>query len=162
MIQSPETGPGDTTTPPGDAKATGRSPGGGRRVQRTVNFDRDTLERARAAAAHLARHEPGAGIHSLADIVNLAVAERVVELERRFNGGEPFQPVFRLQPGRRAGQSAGGPAEPAVGPSVAPAAAPAVLLAAPGEPAEQEPADLDAVTLLAPAHPTSRNEPDLT
>ena len=38
----------------------------GRRVQRTVNFDREILDRARAAATYLARNEPSAGIRSLA------------------------------------------------------------------------------------------------
>lgn len=97
MIPSPD----DTTTPPDDDQATGRAPGHGRRVQRTVNFDRETLDRARAAATYLARNEPEAGVRSLADIVNPAVAARVAELERRFNDGVPFQPVFRMPPGRR-------------------------------------------------------------
>lgn len=100
MIQSPD----DTTTPPDDGKVTGRTPANGRRVQRTVNFDRDVLDRARAAATYLARNEPEAGIRSLADIVNPAVAERVAELEAKFNEGLPFQPVFRMPPGRRAGR----------------------------------------------------------
>lgn len=69
-------------------------------MQRTINFDRDTLERARAAAMYLSTHEPEAGIRSLADIVNPAVAERVAELERRFNDGSPFQPVSRMPRGR--------------------------------------------------------------
>ncbi len=72
----------------------------GRRVQRTVNFDSDVLERARAAATYLAAYEPVAGVRSLADIVNPAVAEYVEELERRYNGGEAFRPVFRMPPGR--------------------------------------------------------------
>jgi hypothetical protein len=105
VIQSSETKAEDTNTSPGEAEITGRSPGNGRRVQRTVNFDRDTLDRARAAATYLARNEPNAGVRSLADIVNPAVAERVAELEARFNDGEPFQPVFRMAPGRRAGRA---------------------------------------------------------
>jgi hypothetical protein len=96
VIQSPD----DTTTPPDDDKVTGRSPGTGRRVQRTVNFDRATLDRARAAAAYLARNEPQSGIRSLADIVNPAVADRVAELEAKFNDGVPFQPVYRMRAGR--------------------------------------------------------------
>ncbi|AHH94433.1 hypothetical protein KALB_1060 [Kutzneria albida DSM 43870] len=83
-------------------EATGRTLPAGRRVQRTVNFDQGVLERARAAAAHLSAHEPGAGVRSLADIVNPAVAERVAELEERFNAGRPFDPVYRLPPGRPA------------------------------------------------------------
>jgi len=47
------------------------------------------------------------------------VAERVAELEAKFNDGLPFQPVFRMPPGRRAGRpsraSADGPVD-AVGP----------------------------------------------
>jgi len=70
-------------------------------VQRTVNFDREILDRARAAATYLARNEPGSGIRSLADIVNPAVAERVAELEAKFNDGQPFQPVFRMPPADR-------------------------------------------------------------
>lgn len=71
-------------------------------MQRTVNFDRETLDRARAAATYLARYAPEAGIRSLADIVNPAVAQRVEELEAQYNDGRPFQPVFRMPPGRRA------------------------------------------------------------
>jgi hypothetical protein len=100
VIQSPEIKPDDTTTPPDGTEATGRTPGNGRRVQRTVNFDREILDRARAAATYLARNEPESGIRSLADIVNPAVAELVAELEARFNNGEPFQPVSRMPAGR--------------------------------------------------------------
>lgn len=100
MIQSPD----DTTTSPDDGQATGRSPGSGRRVQRTVNFDRETLDRARAAATYLASNVPESGIRSLADIINSAVADRVAELEARFNHGLPFQPVSRMPPGRRSGR----------------------------------------------------------
>jgi hypothetical protein len=87
--------------PPGGKQVTGRSSSGERRVQRTINFDRETLERARAAAMYLATHEPEAEVRSLADIVNPAVLARVTELERRFNDGHPFQPVGRLPRGRR-------------------------------------------------------------
>jgi hypothetical protein len=104
VIQSPEIKTDDTTTPPDETQVTGRAPGNGRRVQRTVNFDREILDRARAAATYLARNEPESGIRSLADIVNPAVAERVAELEARYNDGEPFQPVGRMPPGRRAGR----------------------------------------------------------
>ncbi|GAA2696512.1 MULTISPECIES: hypothetical protein [Actinosynnema] len=77
------------------------SPSGpGRRVQRTVNFDRDVLERARAAATYLAAREPGSGVRSLADIVNPAVAAYVAELERRYNEGAGFRRVYRMPPGR--------------------------------------------------------------
>ncbi|HEX5404310.1 MAG TPA: hypothetical protein VFX16_18630 [Pseudonocardiaceae bacterium] len=105
MIQSPEIKT-DDTTPPDPTEATGRPAANGRRVQRTVNFDREILDRARAAATYLARNEPESGIRSLADIVNPAVAERVVELEARFNNGLPFQPVLRMPAGRRAGRAA--------------------------------------------------------
>ncbi len=108
MIQSPD----DTTTPPDEGKVTGRSPGGGRRVQRTVNFDRTILDRARAAATYLARNEPQSGIRSLADIVNPAVLERVTELEATFNDGEPFQPVFRMRAGRPSEITLDAPAHP--------------------------------------------------
>ncbi len=115
MIQSPD----DAAGVPDGGQATGRAPANGRRVQRTVNFDREILDRARAAATWLARNEPASGIRSLADIVNPAVAERVAELEAKFNDGLPFQPVFRMPPGRRAGRpsraSADGPVD-AVGP----------------------------------------------
>ncbi|MBP2341016.1 hypothetical protein [Saccharothrix coeruleofusca] len=69
-------------------------------MQRTVNFDQEVLERARAAATHLAAYEPAAGVRSLADIVNPAVAAYVAELEREFNRGEAFRPVHRMPPGR--------------------------------------------------------------
>lgn len=104
MIQSPD----DTAPAPaqqGGGQGTGRSAGNGRRVQRTVNFDREILDRARAAATYLARNEPDAGIRSLADIVNPAVAQFVAQLEARYNDGLPFQPVFRMPPGRRAGRA---------------------------------------------------------
>jgi hypothetical protein len=104
VIQSPEIKT-DDTTPPDGPQVTGRAPGNGRRVQRTVNFDREILDRARAAATYLARNEPEAGIRSLADIVNPAVAERVAQLEARYNDGEPFAPVGRMPLGRRAGRS---------------------------------------------------------
>ncbi|MBY8853254.1 hypothetical protein K7G98_35495, partial [Saccharothrix sp. MB29] len=78
--------------PDGD-QVTGAGRQTGRRVQRTVNFDRDVLERARAAATYLAAYEATAGVRSLADIVNPAVAAYVAELERRYNDGEAFRPV---------------------------------------------------------------------
>jgi hypothetical protein len=84
----------------GTEEATGEGGQSGRRVQRTVNFDSAVLERARAAATYLAAYEPSAGVRSLADIVNPGVAEYVAELEARFNGGQPFRPVYRMPPGR--------------------------------------------------------------
>ncbi|MCP2259690.1 hypothetical protein LX15_003396 [Streptoalloteichus tenebrarius] len=84
----------------GRGEVTGAAGGVPRRVQRTINFDRGVLERARAAATYLATREPGAGVRSLADIVNLAVAQRVAELEERYNDGKPFRPVYRMPPGR--------------------------------------------------------------
>lgn len=82
MAQPPE------STSHAGHKATGDDHRSGRRVQRTVNFDSDVLERARAAATYLVAYEPTAGIRSLADIVNPAVAQYVEALEERFNGGE--------------------------------------------------------------------------
>ena len=84
------------------AEATGGDRQTGRRVQRTINFDSEVLERARAAATFLAAYEPLSGVRSLADIVNPAVEEYVVELEKRFNDGLPFRPVHRMPPGRPA------------------------------------------------------------
>ncbi|MFC6093648.1 hypothetical protein Q5530_32355 [Saccharothrix sp. BKS2] len=81
-------------------QVTGPERPAGRRVQRTVNFDQEVLERARAAATYLAAYEASAGVRSLADIVNPAVAAYVAELEERYNGGEAFRPVIRMQPGR--------------------------------------------------------------
>ncbi|MFD9739353.1 hypothetical protein [Umezawaea sp. NPDC059074] len=86
----------------GTAEATGGDRQTGRRVQRTINFDSEVLERARAAATYLAAYEPLAGVRSLADIVNPAVEEYVGELEEKFNGGLPFRPVHRMPPGRPA------------------------------------------------------------
>lgn len=97
--------------PDGD-QVTGAGRQTGRRVQRTVNFDRDVLERARAAATYLAAYEATAGVRSLADIVNPAVAAYVAELERRYNDGEAFRPVIRMPPGRPARRA---PAEPPAG-----------------------------------------------
>ncbi|KAA2263836.1 hypothetical protein F0L68_09205 [Solihabitans fulvus] len=100
---APEPAPGadvNDVAEPGREEATGPTPLAGRRVQRTVNFSQDILERARAAATYLAAYEPSAGVRSLADIVNPAVADRVTELEREFNGGKPFRPVYRMPPGR--------------------------------------------------------------
>ncbi|WP_246018701.1 hypothetical protein [Saccharothrix australiensis] len=85
---------------PGSDQVTGTEARSGRRVQRTVNFDQDVLDRARAAATYLAAYEPSAEVRSLADIVNPAVAAYVAELERRYNGGEAFRPVHRMPPGR--------------------------------------------------------------
>jgi hypothetical protein len=99
MAQQPEPDLGEDA-PLHAEQATGQGRVTGRRVQRTVNFDQEVLDRARAAAAHLAAHAPEAGVRSLADIVNPAVAERVAELEERFNSGQPFDPVFRLPAGR--------------------------------------------------------------
>ena len=104
MIQSPDDAvpvPPSLPSFPDGGQVTVRPPTSGRRVQRTVNFDREILDRARAAATWLARNEPASGIRSLADIVNPAVAERVAELEAKYNDGLPFQPVFRMPPGRR-------------------------------------------------------------
>jgi hypothetical protein len=91
-----------STTVSGPSEATGLDRQTGRRVQRTINFDRDVLERARAAATYLAAYEPSAEVRSLADIVNPAVAEYVADLERRFNDGRAFRPVHRMPPGRPA------------------------------------------------------------
>jgi hypothetical protein len=97
------TGPGTTlSTGLGTAEATGGDRQTGRRVQRTINFDSEVLERARAAATYLAAYEPLAEVRSLADIVNPAVEEYVGELEEKFNGGLPFRPVHRMPPGRPA------------------------------------------------------------
>lgn len=91
-----------SSTDPGVHEATGAPGVTGRRVQRTINFEATVLERARAAAAHLSSHAPEAGVRTLADIVNPAVAERVAELEAEYNAGEPFDRVHRLAPGRPA------------------------------------------------------------
>ena len=90
------------TTGRGDDQVTGTVQAGPRRVQRTVNFERTVLERARAAATYLAAYEPQAGVRSLADIVNPAVEARVAELEAEFNDGKPFRPVYRMPAGRPA------------------------------------------------------------
>lgn len=79
------------------------------RVQRTVNFDKDLLERARAAASYLSTNEPHSGVRSLADIVNPAVAELVAELETRYNDGRRFHPVARMPIGRPRRRSPGIP-----------------------------------------------------
>lgn len=65
-----------------------------------MNFDKDLLERARAAASYLSTNEPHSGVRSLADIVNPAVAELVAELETRYNDGRRFHPVARMPIGR--------------------------------------------------------------
>jgi hypothetical protein len=72
-------------------------------VQRTVNFEREILERARAAVTYMAAEHPDSGVRSLADIVNNAVAAQVADLEDRFNDGRPFRPVTRMSPGRPPG-----------------------------------------------------------
>ncbi len=111
MVQPPEAAPEPaagvneitvSVSVSGSDQVTGTGPRPGRRVQRTVNFDRDVLERARAAATYLAAYEPVAGVRSLADIVNPAVEAYVAELERRYNGGAAFRPVHRMPPGRPA------------------------------------------------------------
>lgn len=109
MVQPPEAAPEPASgvkeitvsvAVPSTDQATGTDGRLGRRVQRTVNFDQDVLERARAAATYLAAYEPAAGVRSLADIVNPAVEAYVADLERRFNAGTPFRPVHRMPPGR--------------------------------------------------------------
>ncbi|WP_433268809.1 hypothetical protein ACQPZF_05185 [Actinosynnema sp. CS-041913] len=111
MTQPPEAAPEPATgvneitvsvAVSGSDQVTGTDGRSGRRVQRTVNFDQDVLERARAAATYLAAYEPAAEVRSLADIVNPAVEAYVAELERRYNGGEAFRPVHRMPPGRPA------------------------------------------------------------
>lgn len=102
-VPEPATGVNEITvgvTVSGSGQVTGEDRQTGRRVQRTVNFDQDVLERARAAATYLAAYEADAGVRSLADIVNPAVAAYVTELERRYNDGVAFRPVFRMPPGR--------------------------------------------------------------
>ncbi|GAB2991315.1 hypothetical protein AB0K14_23935 [Actinosynnema sp. NPDC050801] len=109
MTQPPEVAPEPaagvneitvSVTVSGEDQVTGGDRQTGRRVQRTVNFDQDVLARARAAATYLAAYEEAAGVRSLADIVNPAVEAYVAELERRYNGGAAFRPVFRMPPGR--------------------------------------------------------------
>ena len=99
------------TTPSGE-EVTRRTTAGGRRVQRTINFEREILERARAAVMYMAAEQPDAGVRSLADIVNSAVAEQVADLERRFNDGNPFRPVSRMPAGRPPGVTLSAPATP--------------------------------------------------
>lgn len=73
-----------------------------RRKAQTVIFDVDILDRARAAVTHLAAYEPEAGVKSLPDLVNPALAASVDKLEKKYNGGKPFRRVARMQTGRPA------------------------------------------------------------
>lgn len=78
------------------------APKRGRRVQRTVTFDSEVLESARAAAVFLGAYQPDSGIMNLADIVNVAVAHQVRVLEEEYNEGKPFRRVAHLPVGRPA------------------------------------------------------------
>lgn len=72
------------------------APKRGRRVQRTVTFDYEVLESARAAALFLGAYQPDSGVLNLADIVNVGVAHQVRVLEEQYNEGKPFR---RIAPG---------------------------------------------------------------
>lgn len=78
------------------------TPKRGRRVQRTVTFDSEVLESARAAAMFLGAYQPDSGVMNLADIVNVAVARQVRVLEEEYNEGKPFRRVAHLPVGRPA------------------------------------------------------------
>lgn len=70
------------------------------KVQRTINLEVSILEDARAAVTYLAAYVPEAGVKSLADLVNPALAQAVRQLEKTYNKGEPFRRVGRMQVGR--------------------------------------------------------------
>ena len=86
------TGGGDTEPKPRPA-----------RRQQSVLFDVDLLDRLRAAITYLSAYEPEAGIHSLPDLINPVVEAAVTDLEKRYNGGQPFRKVARMRTGRRFG-----------------------------------------------------------
>lgn len=73
------------------------------RRQQSIYFDVEVLDRARAAVTHLGAYQPDAGIRSLSDLINPALAAAVYDLEQKFNNGEPFRQVARMRTGRPAG-----------------------------------------------------------
>lgn len=52
--------------------------------------DEEDTNRVRGALLHTMAHEP---YRTLTDFINIAVMEKVADLEKRYNGGEPFPPV---------------------------------------------------------------------
>lgn len=94
--------PADPSAEPAAAVEPDPAPKRGRRVQRTVTFDSEVLEAARAAAVFLGAYRPESGILNLADIVNVAVAHQVHVLEEQYNEGQPFRRVAHLPVGRPA------------------------------------------------------------
>lgn len=90
----------DETAPEADVEAV-EAPKSSKRVQRSIYFDEELLERLRAAAFHLNAFVPEADIHNLSDIVEPAVWKHVKELEAEYNDGQPFRKVYALPRGTR-------------------------------------------------------------
>lgn len=87
-------------TPPAPEPAESEPQRTSTKVQRTINLEVSILEDARAAVTYLAAYVPDAGVKSLADLVNPALAQAVRQLEKTYNKGEPFRRVGRMQVGR--------------------------------------------------------------
>lgn len=67
--------------------------GGDARVPRSIYIRESYLERMRAAVYSLAAFHPEEGVESLSDLVEEPVLKYVKQLEKKYNGGEPFPPV---------------------------------------------------------------------
>lgn len=91
----------DKATAEADATEAVEAPKPSKRVQRSIYFDEELLERLRAAAFHLNAFVPEADVHNLSDIVEPAVWTRVIELEKQYNDGQPFRKVYALPRGTR-------------------------------------------------------------
>lgn len=73
----------------------------GERVPRSVMWDPEVLELARAAATYLGAYVPESHVESLADVVELGVRMAVDKLEKEWFDGQHFPKVKRMRPGRR-------------------------------------------------------------
>lgn len=75
------------------------------RKRKKVSFEQhpDDTARMRGAVRHTMVQEPH---RSMTDFINRAIMAEVERLEKKYNGGEPFEPVQTgvLAPGRRMGE----------------------------------------------------------
>lgn len=76
------------------------APASGRKIQRSFHVDIDVLDNARAAVTYLAAYVPEAGVQSLSDLVNPGLFQMTKVLQDKYNNGQPFRRVARMQAGR--------------------------------------------------------------
>jgi hypothetical protein len=75
-------------------------PAAARKIQRSFHVDIDVLDNARAAVTYLAAYVPEAGVQSLSDLVNPGLFQMTKVLQDKYNNGQPFRRVARMQAGR--------------------------------------------------------------